>query len=183
MTLVSLSDTINNKYKEIMLNNKQLEFIMLVGIPGAGKSTYIKQLDLTNFTIISSDDIIEEEAARLGKTYSEIFKDFVDTAAEMVARKFDLAVYNNDNIIWDQTNLTSKKRKSILVKVPKKYYKKAVLFTINLDVAKERVIKREKETGKKIPFKVLDDMHSRLEVPTQLEGFDEIELLPEVTKC
>jgi len=160
-----------------MVDNTKLQFIMLVGIPAAGKSTYIRNSNLLDYVIISSDNIIEREATKLGKTYTEVFKDVIGDVQREKNRDFLDAINNGKNIIWDHTNLVASKRTGILSRLPFNYYKKAVFFNVDLTLAKDRAIARGKATGKHIPSRVLDDMHSRLEVPTESEGFDEIELM------
>lgn len=154
----------------------------MMGAPGSGKSTFIKSHLLNNgkkYIIISTDDIIDEEAKKRGKTYTDIWKTFFKKASKEANRNFKQAIENNDNIIYDQTNWYKEKRKGILDAVGADYYKIGVYFTTPLDVIKDRVIKRGKETGKIIPMKVVEDMYNNMDEPTVDEGFDEIILVGE----
>jgi len=154
------------------------EFIMLIGLPASGKSTYIKSK--TGYVIISTDDIIQSEADKIGKTYSEVFKDMIGLATTIANAQFRDAIRDKKNIIWDQTNVSAKKRINVLRQVPKYYHKTANVFTAPLDVLKERLIKRGQETGKHIPFGIVVDMQNRFEMPTEAEGFDEIKIIGEL---
>jgi len=50
------------------------EFILLVGPPGSGKSTFIKKLQKNNeYDVINRDDVVTEVAERNGITYKEMF--------------------------------------------------------------------------------------------------------------
>lgn len=161
-----------------MLNNQVPEMIMLMGVPGSGKSTYIKSVlnSGKDYVIISTDDLLQEEIIRTGNSYAEVHKAFFKAAEKQMKANFAAALLNGQNIIWDQTNWTAKRRKAILGRMPN-YFKKGVFFNISLDLAKERVLKRELETGKHIPMNILEDMHRLFEVPTISEGFNIIEIV------
>jgi tRNA uridine 5-carbamoylmethylation protein Kti12 len=159
--------------------------IVMIGAPGSGKTTFIKNNLLNSgkkYVIISTDDLIEAEADRIGKTYSEVWKTFFKRAEKQAGRTFKEAIKNGDDIIYDQTNWSSLKRKGLLQSVGKDYYKIAVYFTIPLDVLQDRVKKRGDATGKKIPPNVVESMYNKLDEPHTEEGFDEIVLIGEETQ-
>lgn len=153
---------------------KQNHFIMLVGLPGCGKSTYlskyVRYIDPDDYVILSSDNYIEQKAKELGKTYNEVFPDFVDAAQEHVKRQLQRAIDNHvPFIFWDQTNLTVKNRRK-MQQIPRSYTKHAWYFPVpqDRDLWKARLASRP---GKVIPDHVLEDMEKRLEPPTSAEGF------------
>lgn len=149
---------------------------ILVGLPGSGKSTWVRSLMRNggDYTVISSDDEIEAYARSKGLTYSDVFNDYVKTATSIMNAKFKEAVANSANIIWDQTNMSAKKRKTILQQLPKKYKKVAVVFRVDRAELQARLDKRAREEGKFIPQHVVDRMERSFEMPTKAEGFDEI---------
>ena len=153
------------------------QLIVLVGAPASGKSTYIKNAGLNDYVIISTDAIIEEAADREGKTYSEIFQDTIKVATTLANIKFDNAIADKKNIVFDQTNMSAKKRKGILSRIPKFYTCKVVVFNIPLEVVERRAAERCAQTGKCIPAHVIADMYKRFEMPTLQEGFDDIEIV------
>ena len=53
---------------------------MLIGVPAAGKSTWVKQHQNANTLVASSDDYIERQAERMGSTYNDVFDDFIKSA-------------------------------------------------------------------------------------------------------
>lgn len=151
------------------------ELIMLIGLPGSGKSTFIKKLNQHNdYVVISSDDIIEELAALEGKTYTDVFDKHVGFATKEMFRRAEEAIRQNKKVIWDQTNMNSKNRRKKLAMFPKEYVKKAVIFSIDNLELKRRLDKRAKETGKTIPAHIMKSMANSYEAPTKAEGFSQI---------
>jgi shikimate kinase len=52
----------------------------LIGVPCAGKSTWIKdQIWALGLTVVSTDSFVEDYARTQGKTYKEVFKDYMPT--------------------------------------------------------------------------------------------------------
>ncbi len=153
------------------------KYIMLIGLPGSGKSTWVKNF-LKNakekYVIISSDDIIEELGGLENLSYADAFKKYSNIAMKEMFRRFSAAIANKANIIHDQTNLTKKTRLEKLSKIPAYYKKEAVVFHVDDVELQKRLEKRLKEINKKIPNHVMDSMKNSYEPPTKEEGFDEI---------
>lgn len=148
---------------------------ILVGLPGSGKSTWTNEINRDGkFALISSDDHLERIARDSGKSYSDVFNDHIKAAGALMNADFRKAVADNRSIIWDQTNMTSKKRKGILQQIPNNYKKIAVVFQIDPVELERRLEKRGKETGKIIPNHILSSMAKSFEMPTRAEGFNEI---------
>lgn len=152
------------------------DFVVMVGLPGSGKSTLIAKMKQEKpYTVISSDDIFEEWGKEQGLDYNAAFKtfEFKDVEREMNNRLRD-ALNKKENVIVDRTNMTVKSRARVLGFVPKGYKKIAVVFELDPAELKRRQDKREKETGKKIPDSVIDNMRQSYQPPTKAEGFDEV---------
>jgi heterogeneous nuclear ribonucleoprotein U-like protein 1 len=151
------------------------EIIVMVGLPGSGKSTWRDNfLSDKSYVIVSSDDEIEAMAAADGTDYNRGFQNYIGKATAISQQKFKEAVNTHKNIIWDQTNLNPKKRKGILQQVPKHYKKIAVVFEVDPDELQSRLDKREKSTGKRIPSNVMQSMAKSYVKPSRAEGFDEV---------
>lgn len=149
---------------------------MLCGIPTSGKSTYVESLlkidYWLNSVVLSTDYYIDYYAKKVGKTYNEVFDDYVSVATDSMNKCLRFAIENNKNIIWDQTNLSVKARRKKLSKLPPNYSLGAVYFEISLEEALERNKHRE---GKFIPESILKRMYHQFEKPTVSEGFDYVQ--------
>jgi predicted kinase len=151
---------------------------LLVGVPGSGKSTWVKNqfdqgfFDKDTHVVISTDDIIEEQAKLFGTTYNEIFDDTIKVAQKEANVRALKAFEDGKHVIWDQTNTTVKTRVKKLGIAPKHYAKFAVVFKTPDDAELKRRL--ESRPGKVIPRRVMHQMKKGLEVPTVEEGFHEV---------
>lgn len=132
--------------------------ITLVGLPGSGKTTwrnsFLKSVAVgTYWEVISMDDEIERVMdGRL--TYKEAFDAIKDEYSTLVAGKLAAAKLHGFNVIWDQTNVTKKKRQIIRNALPSHAH-----YVVNfLDVPLTDILSRNearKATGRNIPDDVL----------------------------
>ena len=144
----------------------------LIGVPGSGKSTWIKNTIWTlGLTIISTDPFVEDYAKAQNKTYTEVFKDYMPTAVNLMAQAVVEAREAEHDVIWDQTSTTIKSRERKFRMLPNYYHIAVVFRTPEIDVLTERLANRP---GKEIPWEVIQGMIDTLEEPTDKEGFKEI---------
>lgn len=143
--------------------------VVLVGLPGAGKSTFRDLMALDGYVVVSSDDYIESAAVKIGSTYNDVFSDVASLANQLMRADFQRYIKAGKDIIWDQTNLSVKKRKGILAQVPSDYMTVAVYFEIDEELRQQRIANRP---GKVIPKHVDDSMLSSYVRPAREEGFD-----------
>ena len=145
---------------------------VLVGVPGSGKSTWIQNQDWArDCVIVSTDNHVEQEAQRQGRTYNEVFHDYMPTAVKLMAEQVVAAREAEQDIIWDQTSTTVASRRKKFAMLPN-YYAVAVVFTTPEPAELERRL--ASRPGKNIPWNVMQGMISGLKMPTEEEGFDEI---------
>lgn len=145
---------------------------VLVGVPGSGKSTWIQNQDWArDCVVVSSDEFVELYAREQGKTYNEVFDDYMPTAVMLMAEKVVCAREQGKDIIWDQTSLTEKSRRRKF-NMLQDYNHIAVVFpTPDRDELARRLASRP---GKNIPDGVMKSMIRGFQLPTEDEGFTEI---------
>lgn len=144
----------------------------MVGVPGSGKSTWIKNQDWTqDCVMVSTDAFVEQEAQRQGKTYSEVFADFMPTAVDLMADQVVEARELDRDIIWDQTSTTLASRTRKFNMLPNYEHIAVVFKTPEHKELMRRLLSRP---GKEIPEHVIASMIATWEEPTLEEGFDEI---------
>lgn len=147
----------------------------LIGVPGAGKSTWIKNQDWAKDCVtVSTDDFVEAYAQEQGKTYSDVFADYMPTAVNLMAEKVVHAREAGKDIIWDQTSVSVKSRKRKFNMLPN-YHHVAVVF--DTPEHKELMRRLFSRPGKNIPDHVIASMIASFEMPTLDEGFAEIILV------
>lgn len=148
--------------------NKQ-KFIMLVGLPGSGKSTYAKSLGRTlkHYKIHSSDEMrkrlfgSEEEQGNPTLVFNTLHKEL----------KADLR--NGYSCIYDATNISYKKRKAFLEEIRKiDCIKECVVIATPIDEVAINNLKRDR----KVPSNVIFRMYEQFDIPGYFEGWDSIKL-------
>lgn len=145
---------------------------VLVGVPGSGKSTWIRNQDWArDCVVVSTDAFVEYYAKQQGKTYNEVFDDYMPTAVKCMAEQVVAAREAGQDIIWDQTSTTVASRKKKFNMLPD-YHAVAVVFPTPEPAELERRL--ASRPGKSIPWNVMQGMISSLKLPTEEEGFDEI---------
>lgn len=156
-------------------NDAPIAYIM-VGLPGAGKTMWRNQERAflasrgRGLTVISSDDVIEAEAAKTGSTYDETFANIDFSKIErQLARKLADGLRNNTSIVIDRTDLTAKARLKYLDAIPPHYRKIAVVCSARRETIDGRLRARN---GKTIPADILKRMIASFESPIREEGFD-----------
>lgn len=147
--------------------------VILIGLPGSGKSTWIKDnTELTKgHTVISSDNIIEDIAKSYGMTYDEAFPDVIAFASRVVNKQLIQAVKTGESIIIDRTNLSDNSRKKYLNMFKRTHNMIAVVFEIpDEDEHNRRLNSRE---GKTIPAHILQNMRDSFQEPL-LSDYDAV---------
>jgi predicted kinase len=146
-----------------------------VGLPGVGKSTWIDNncaLSTTqDILVLGTDRLIDAYAASVGKTYTQVFMDYIDTATDLFFAQLRTEFALDRNVFIDRTNLNVKSRRKILSMVPKHYKKIAIVFTCDNEVHEVRLQLRP---GKTIPKEIINSMCQSFVYPTVKEGFDEV---------
>jgi predicted kinase len=144
----------------------------LIGVPGAGKSTWIKNQDWAkDIPVVSTDNFVEAYAKEQGKTYNEVFDEYMPIAVKLMANQAKICEANGLDVIWDQTSTTRISRTRKFNTLPGYEHIAVVFPTPDKDELARRLNSRP---GKNIPKKVMDSMIANFEMPTEEEGFKEI---------
>ena len=144
----------------------------LIGVPGSGKSTWVKNQEWAkDCVVVSTDEFVEDYAKEVGSTYNEVFDDYMPTAVKLMAEKVERAREQGKDIIWDQTSMSIKSRKRKF-NMLRDYEHIAVIFKTPEPVELERRL--NSRPGKNIPDHVMKSMIKSFDIPTVEEGFKEI---------
>ncbi len=149
--------------------------IIMVGLPASGKSTARANSDVESFHY-STDDIVERMAEALGVNYDDIWADSIKEATAEANAQVVQAIAEGRNVLWDQTNMSRKKRRAILNQFPITYQKQCVCI-LPPHTAQQELDLTERLTsrpGKKIPGFVLKNMRNSFQLPSMDEGFDHV---------
>ena len=141
---------------------------ILIALPGAGKSTYAKNIlkEDSSVIIVSSDAIrkelygSEEDQLHNQEVFNEVFKRTRD------------AIKDNKHCIIDATNL-SRKRRIAFLKQFNNCEKRATVFAIPFEVCCERNNSRKRI----VPQHAMDRMFKSFQPPAYEEGFNEINII------
>jgi len=144
----------------------------LVGVPASGKSTWVTNQEwAVDCAYISTDNHVEAYAELHGKTYSEVFVDYMPAAVKLMADDVIRAREAGKDIIWDQTSTTLASRTRKFNMLPDYEHIAVVFKTPDHTELMRRLLSRP---GKDIPDHVIASMIASWEDPTIEEGFKEI---------
>jgi predicted kinase len=144
----------------------------LVGVPGSGKSTWIKnQTWALGLSIVSTDNFVEAYAHMQNKTYNEVFEEYMPIAVRLMANQALVCQANGVDVIWDQTSTTLASRTRKFNMLPDYEHIAVVFKTPDPEELTRRLASRP---GKNIPDHVIRSMIDGFEMPTLEEGFTEI---------
>ncbi len=142
------------------------KLIMLVGLPGAGKSTFAKELATKETAVILSSDALKEEL--FSGSYEE--KNDPIVFHELYTRAFR-NITKGINVILDATNVKSETRVAALKRYSNCNCEK-ICYYINTPI--EVCRKRNSLRNKPVSDTVIMDLHESLEIPTVSEGFHKV---------
>jgi len=144
----------------------------LIGVPAAGKSTWINSQNwIEGMEYVSTDSHVHAYAKEQGKTYEEVFKDYMPTAVDLMVQEVVAAREAGRDVLWDQTSTTVKSRARKFNMLPDYEHIAVVFTTPAIAVLKERLANR---VDQPIPWEVVQGMIDNFEYPTNEEGFKEI---------
>ena len=148
---------------------KRPTLILLVGVPGSGKTTYAKTITgpHDNTIHLSSDQIRKElwGSEEIQGDNNEVFSLMQSKAIE--------ALNDGLSVVYDATNVTRKDRSYIISLCPKFIKIEAHVVWAPIETCIRRDAARSRTVGKA----VIDKMLKRFQAPYYDEGIDEIKVI------
>ena len=149
------------------------KFIMLVGLPGSGKSTWIKENKyIYNIDIIHSSDNIREELGDINdqSKNTEVFN--------ILHYRIKRDLEKELNVCMDATNISRKHRADILRKIS---YINCDKICIIMATKYVDCIFNDQKRNRKVGEEVITRMMSNFEIPFKEEGWTEIKIISPYT--
>ncbi len=150
------------------MSNRNPYFVMMVGLPGSGKSTYAKELADKISAVVCSSDAIRQELCgdeNLQNKNEDVFR--------VLHRRIKEYLRKGTNVIYDATNINSKRRRTFLAELRNiSCIKECVIIAIPFDECCEQNNSRDRV----VPYEVISRMYKNWNTPYWFEGWDEIKI-------
>lgn len=151
------------------------ELVMLVGLPGSGKSYLAKQMkkDRGNCYVFSSDEIRAElnGSEDSQEKNEEVFTILHSRIKQCLKKHQD----NPTTVIYDACNINWKRRRSFLREIDKyDCDKTCVIVYASYKQCLENNRKRAENGGRFVPEHVIERMYKNFFIPYYYEGWDHI---------
>lgn len=161
---------IRKESEEIEVDEEKPIFIMMCGLPGAGKSTLAAKLaEEYGAELISTDEIcmqlyhtVRIESSKKQKVY------------HMADQKIQKAIEEDKSIVYDSENISLKRRKAVLTDCLKQKYR---IVCKLLAVPYEICLKQDRQRKNCVGDKTMRSMISSFTVPYYYEGFEKIDVI------
>jgi len=149
-----------------------------VGLPGSGKSTYVK-----NFIKDKDIEYLSSDSLRAVYGKSEEDQTVTPLVFGHIKRTVDEFLKDGKNVLVDATSVNRKER-SDYINTAKKYGAKvvAIVFKMDRQGLIDRNKKRGEQGGRVVPDFVIDKMLNKFEEPSYSEGIDVIIYVWKTTK-
>ncbi|XP_073231333.1 uncharacterized protein [Porites lutea] len=157
---------------------KECEVIMMVGLPGSGKTTWVNKQVSDNpdkkYNVLGTNSILEKMKILGVARKRDVggYSKLMDKAAKCLHRLFELAPTKKRNYILDQTNvyLSAQKKK---IRPFEGFSRKAIVCIPTQEELRKRTEDRKKE-GIELPENAVSDMKMSFTLPKVGEFFDEV---------
>lgn len=140
--------------------------IMMVGIPGSGKSSWSKELsERYNAEIFASDKLRKElwGDENIQGNNKELFKE--------LHKRIICALKESKNCIYDATNIYEKNRTQFLKDISGIDCEKiCVIALTDFDIC----VARNEQRDRRVPYEVIKKMYLNIDIPQYREGWDKI---------
>lgn len=142
------------------------DFYMMVGIPGSGKSTFVKNNFKHIDVVIHSDDVREEIGDTDNSRTHEVWK--------IINDRITNAIKEDMSIVLDATNVSKKDRlRTLALFNGYSYTKHCIVNLCDFETCIERIENRKR----KVPTEAVICMMKRFQIPTYTEGWVDIKFI------
>lgn len=139
---------------------------LMCGVPGSGKSTFLKKRTKLNNAVIISRDVIRFSIVKPDEEYFS----HEDEVVEIFWEQINKALSENKDVFVDQTSLTPRSRKWLLQHVTGYKYANIIWIDEDLDTCLKRNRMR-RGTRSYVPEESVRRMFSQFIEPSLDEGF------------
>ncbi len=146
-------------------------FIMMVGLPCSGKSTYAKELSEKYDAVIHSSDVLREELT--GDINNQ---DNNELVFQTLHKRIKDDLKNGKSCIYDACQVTRKSRMSFLQQLNKIPCRKICVL---MATRYEFCIERGQTRDRTVPGYVIQRMYKKFDPPYWYEGWDDIQIIYE----
>lgn len=133
--------------------------LLVAGLPGTGKDTYIKGGFFDGLPMISLDDIRKELKLKPGDTNGIVIQTAKERAKEFLRKR--------QSFIWNATNLTQQQRRQ-LIDLFETY--KARVFIDYVETTVNEQIRRNHNREDVVPQSTIDEMIAKIQLPEYFEA-------------
>jgi predicted kinase len=139
-------------------DDTQCEVILMSGLPGTGKDTYV-QTHLSNWPVISLDALRTEMGISPEENQGPIGR-----RAREMAREY---LRQQQNFVWNATNITRQMRHGLIDLFATYHARVRIIY---VEVPWSELLKRNQRRSRPIPVKVIRKLADQLDVPDLSEA-------------
>ena len=162
---MSIQGKVKSRFPFLFANDVP-ELVMLIGLPGSGKSYYAAH-HCKNHQICSSDSV------RKALYGSEKAQGNAEDVFQILHKNIIELLKSGKSCVYDATNIHSKRRKAFLDSIKNlTVRKRAVVIATPFECCRYNNWDRERS----VPFYVLDRMYKQFDMPYYGEGWDKIDI-------
>ncbi|KAM4020940.1 heterogeneous nuclear ribonucleoprotein U-like protein 1 [Anomaloglossus baeobatrachus] len=161
-------------------NKAECEILMMVGLPGAGKTTWAMKHTTGNpgkkYNILGTNAIMEKMRVmglRRQRNYAGRWDVLIQQATKCLNQLIQIAAKRKRNYILDQTNVyaTAQRRK---MRPFEGFHRKGIVICPTDEDLLDRIVKRTDEEGKDVPDHAVLEMKANFSLPEPGDFLEEV---------
>lgn len=158
-------------------NTKPPRLVLMCGLPYSGKSTIAARLHraIPGAFVMSVDPLVHEWARAKGLTYGDLWPEGFRAAEREMLARLKRAIASGRDVIWDQINITRKRRIKTLRRFQSAYRRECVYVVCSDEAEIEH--RRRARPAQVISPGVVAGMRASFQRPDMSEGYDAFELI------